>query len=219
MSQPHPAASPPSFTPSELVVLFGDRFAAEGGMLTAKEEVLTSGAKVSAEEVGQAAALAALLAADRAGTLKLETRTGKALFGLLKTEKVHAAPGAAPAAWPEGSLERALSEGAAAAPTVQDLFQGVLGEESYNPWQRLAAMVKAGLAGRGLLDVEEKKTLKIFTTATFTLPETTRAAAAREDVDAVRDLLRTAESGRAELYRATVKAVRAAVTFMTTSSD
>lgn len=219
MSETQPLASPPAFTPSELVVLFGDRFAEEGGMLTVKEEVLTSGAKVSAEQLGQAAALAALLAADRAGTLKLETRTGKALFGLLKTEKLHAAPGAAAAAWPEGSLERALSEGAAKAPTVQDLFQAVLSEESYNPWQRLAAMIRAGLAKRGLLEVEEKKTLKIFTTATFTLPDATRAAAARQDVEAVRDLLRSAESGRAALHQSAVKAVRAAVTFMTTSND
>src|SRR5688500_850844 len=103
MSQSQPIAhSAPTFTPSELVVLFGDRFADEGGMLTAKEEILTSGRKVSVEKVAKAAMAAAVLGAEQAGAVRLDPRAGKALFGLVKTRNLHLVPGASPEAFPRG---------------------------------------------------------------------------------------------------------------------
>lgn len=220
MSEAVPAGGVPAqLTPSELVTLFGDRFAGEGGMLAAKEEVLTSGAKVNAEELARAALAAALLACEEAGTARLETRASRALFGLVKSQKLHLVPGAAPPSWPAGSLEAAFSAAAAAEPTVQDAVTRVLATETFNASQHLLSLVKAGLAKRGLLEVEEKKTLMVFTTAAFHLPEATRAAAGREPLEPVRALLHGAEQRRPELWKALVKDIRAAIVWMTKSND
>lgn len=219
MSDAVHAASAVQFTPSELVVLLGDRFAQEGGMLTPKEEVLASGAKVSAEQLAKTAMAAAVYAAARAGAVKLDHRTGKALFGLVKTKKVHLVPGAAGAAFPEGSVEAALVEGARGEPDLGDLFAKVLGQETYNAHQHMAAVIKSGLARRGLLEVGEKKMLKVFTTATFTLPAPTRAAVLSQDANGVKALLDDAERGDPELWKAVQKEIQQALVFMTKSND
>ena len=83
----------------------------------------------------------------------------------------------------------------------------------------MVAVIKQGLAFRGLLDVGEKKTMKVFTTAVYSLPEPTRAAAARERPDAVAALLAEAERARPDLYRELQKSITAALAFMTKSND
>ena len=90
----------PTFAPSELVLLFGDRFTPEAGMLASKEEILTSGVKVNSEKLMNAAVGAAVWAVHRAGAATLEIRQGKALFGLMKTQKLHVVRGAAPSTFP-----------------------------------------------------------------------------------------------------------------------
>ena len=104
MSHPQNAA-PLVVTPSERVLLFGDRFAKPAGVLGHGEVVLSSGAKVSADDLAVQAIAAAYLACEQAGAARLETRQGKAMFGLLKTQALHLAPGQKRVGWPEGSLE------------------------------------------------------------------------------------------------------------------
>ena len=222
MSEAVPAAphvAPAPFTPSELVTFFGERFAGEGGMLTAKEEVLGSGRKVSSEELARAAILAAILEAERAGAVRLETRATSKLFGLVKGEKLHLIPGGAAAAWPRGSLEQAVADAAAREPTVEEAVAAIVAKESYNPSQELLAIVKAGMTARGLLEVEEKKTLVVFSSARFIVPEDTRLAAGHADVAAVERMLREAEQGRPAIWQALVKNVRAGIVWMTASHD
>jgi hypothetical protein len=213
------AHSAPTFTPGELVVLFGDRFSEEGGLLGAKEEILTSGKKVLADKVAKAALGAAVLAAEKAGAARLDLRTGKALFGLVKTRKLHLVPGGSPAAFPQGSLEAFLAAAAAREPRLEDALARAIGEETYNADEQAITVVKQGLASRGLLDRVEKKTLKVFTSTSYALPETTRAAAARERPDAVAALLAEAERTRPELYAEVQKSVTSALAHMTKSND
>ncbi len=52
-------------TPSEIVVLLGDRFVEPAGMLGYREEVLTSGVKVTTEKLARPVLEAALLANRR----------------------------------------------------------------------------------------------------------------------------------------------------------
>lgn len=219
MSNAQPAASVPSFTPSELVVLFGDRFTEKGGMLSSNEEVLTSGVKVSAGKLAPLAMLAGTLAAEKAGNVKLEVRKGKALFGLLKTEKLVVIPGGAPSAWPQGTLEAAVAAGAASEAKVDDLWQAIIAERTQDADARLLQMVKIGLAGRDLLEVEEKKMLKVFTTIKFVLPPATRAAAERESTEPVKDLLRVAEQGRPDIYKRLDSGIRSALAWMTQNDN
>ena len=210
----------PTFTPSELVVLFGEQFAEEGGMLTAKVETLISGAKVHAEKLAYAAVAAAALAAEKAGAIRLEHRRGKALFGLVKTQDVRVVPGTgSAAAFPEGTLERAFADAAARDVDVDTVVREALGAESHNPPQRLVGLVHAGLAHRGLLGSEETKVLVVFSGSKFTLPPATRDAALGASLAEVKELLRGAEQGRPELWGAMTKEIRSAIAFMTESSD
>lgn len=209
----------PTFAPSELVVLFGDRFTPEAGMLASKEEVLTSGAKVNAEKLMNAAVSAAVWAVHRSGAATLQTRHGKALFGLLKTQKLHVVPGSGASAFPPHSLESRIVDASASAPEVQKLLEGYIGGEVADPPARVLGRIKAGMAERGLLGQEERKTMMVFTTVAYTLPETTRAAAEGESLEAVQRLLRDAEQREPALFKAVQKDVDGARVAMTESRD
>jgi hypothetical protein len=78
--------------------------------------------------------------------------------------------------------------------------------------------IKAGMAERGLLGREERTTMKVFTTVAYTLPNATRAAAARVPLDAVHSLLRDAERDP-ELARHVQKDIDGARVGMTESRD
>ena len=218
MTQSAPPAAPP-FAPSELVLLFGDRFAAEGGMLTSKEEILTSGAKVNSEKLMNAALAAAAFAVHRTGAARLEVRTGKALFGLVKKETVHVVPGSAAADFPAGSVEDVLARAAPGAPSLKDVLCAYIGAESSNPPARVLGLMKGVLADRGLLARDEKKTLKIFTTYEYRLPDATRAAAEAQPLETVQRILSEAEQRDPALWKAVAKAIDAARTWMTETSN
>jgi hypothetical protein len=208
----------PDLAPSELVVLFGDRFAPEAGMLASKEEVLTSGVKVSSEKLMEAAMTAALYAVHAAGAARLELRAGKAFFGLMKTQKLHVVRGTGAAAFPAGSLESQIVDGAASAPVVQKLLEAFIGGEVSNPPAHALMKIKAALAGRGVLEMVERKMMKVFTTADFVLPAAGRAAVEGAPLEPVQALLREAER-EPELFKAVQKAIDAARVMMTESSD
>ena len=209
----------PPFAPSELVVLFGDRFVPEAGMLASKEEILTSGAKVNSEKLMNAAVNAAVWAVVRAGAARLELRQGKALFGLLKTQKLHVVPGGGPSPFPAESLESLVVEAARQSPELQKLLEAYIGGEVADVPARVVGKIKAGLAERGLLGREERKTMMVFTTVAFTLPDATRAAAERESLDAVKSLLSDAQQREPELARAVQKDIDGARVMMTESRD
>lgn len=219
MTDLRPAPASPAFSPSELVVLFGDRFAPEGGMLASKDEVLTSGVKVHAQKLMDAAVGAAVWAVHGAGAARLEVRETRAMFGLMKKRHVHLVPGAGASAFPAGSLEAYLAGAASAAPRLQDVLQAYIAAEVTDPSTRVLALIKAGLAERGLLAREERTTLKVFTTLSYTLPAETRAAAEREALDPVQSLLRDAEQREPALHGAVRKAIDGARVMMTESSD
>ena len=211
--------APPAFAPSELVVLFGDRFAPEAGMLAAKEEVLTTGAKVNAEKLMNAAMAAALFAVHNSGAARLEVRQGKALFGLLKTQKLHVVRGTGASPFPAHSLESRIVERSETAPEVQKLLEAYIGGEVANPPQRALGLIKAGMAERGLLGTEARKTMLVFTTADFVLPPATRAAAERVPLEPVQALLREAEQREPELFKQVQKDIDGARVMMTESRD
>lgn len=213
------ASATAAFAPSEMVLLFGDRFAPEAGMLASKEEVLTSGAKVNSQKLMDAAMKAALYAVHRSGAARLEVQAGKALFGLVKTAKLYLRPGTGAAAFPAGSLEARLVEQAGPERQVVDVLAEFIGEEVNNPPARALALMKRGLAERGLLDAEQRKSLVVFTVTDYVLPAATRAAAEAQPLEPVQELLRETEQREPELDRAVQKAIDAARVRMTASHD
>jgi hypothetical protein len=213
------AFSNAAFAPSELVVLFGDRFAPEGGMLAAKEEVLSSGVKVSADKLMSAAIKAALYAVHRSGAARLEIRTGKALFGLMKTQSLRLLKAPGDARFPEGSLEAYLLEQAVLDQEVDDTLRAYIAEDSANPAQRVIALIKRAMSERGLLEAEMKKTMLVFTTVDYVLPSSTRMAAEAEDIAGVQQMLRDFEQREPALDAAVQSDIESARAFMTSRSD
>ncbi|HSU13852.1 hypothetical protein [Longimicrobium sp.] len=219
MSDPQTAAPPLAITPSERVLLFGDRFSKPAGMLGYGEVVLSSGNKVDAEGLATSLMAAAFLANEQAGAIRLELRPGKAMFGLMKTEHLHAVPGQRQVGWPEGSLERVISISVQNAPKVDDLVSGILQQRSQSPAQTICSRVKAGLAARGVLAAEEKKTLKIFTSVTYSLPDHARRAAEQGGTAHVEQMLNATQHQRPQIWAQLTRNIKSAITAMTESSD
>jgi len=219
MTDPQPAATPLVITPSERVLLFGDRFAKSAGMLGDKEEILSSGTKVVADDLASKMMLAAFLACERAGAIRLEKRQGKAMFGLMKTSSLHLVPGPKPVGWPEGSLESWIVQGAAREPKFSDWAQALLGsQKSYQPALEMFARLKGVLAARGVLHAEEKKTLKIFSSVTYSLPPQARAAAEQGGTEHVQRMLDECREQRPELWNDMTRGITSAINWMTQSA-
>ena len=218
MSEAVPADIP-TFAPSELVILFGDRFAPEAGMLVSKEEILTNGAKVSSEKLMSAAMKAGLYAVHRSGAARLQFREGSAMFGLRKTQTVFLLMGSGSAQFPAGSFESYLLESAVLERDVTDVLAAYIDEEVSNPPQRALGLMKRGMSERGLLEAEMRKTMLVFTTIDYVLPPDTRMAAEAEPLEPVQQLLRDFEQREPELDRALQKAIDSARVRMTASND
>ncbi len=208
-----------TFAPSELVILFGDRFAPEAGLLASREEILTSGARVNSEKLMNAAMKAALYAVHRSGGARLDLHAGKALFGLMKTTKLFLRQGSGTASFPPGSLEAFLLEAAGLEKEVADALKAFIGEEVSNPPQRALGLMKRGMSERGLLEAEMKKTLMVFTTIDYVLPASTRMAAEAQGIGDVQQLLRDFEQREPALDRAVQKAIDSARVSMTSSPN
>ena len=218
MSQSSPATTQ-AFSPSELVVLFGDQFVPEASMLSSKEEILTSGVRVNSQTLMEKAMHAAVWMLQRAGAVRLDVRQGKALFGLLKTRKLHLVPGTGSASVPEGSLESHLVEAAGMENELDAVLAAFIGQEAHDPPARAIGLMKRGLYGRGLLEVEEKKTLMVFTSISYVLPASTRELASRHSVEPIEQLLAEGEQKEPELFRAVDKAIDSARVKMTEDRD
>jgi hypothetical protein len=219
MTDSQNAAAGAALTPSECVLLYGDRFAKPAGMLGDKEVVLTSGVKVDADDLALQAIAAAFLACEQAGSLRFEHREGKALFGLMKTKSFHVAPAGGRGGWPAGSLEDWVGKGVQSSPKVVDLAKQLINTEPVrSPALTMFNRLKAGLANRGLLHAESKTTLKVFTTVTYSATEATNAAE-RGGAEAAKRLLASAKEGRAELWKELSREIQSAINWMTQSSD
>lgn len=219
MSNAQPHAAPLVLTPSERVLVFGDRFSTPAGMLGYSEVVLSTGNKVDVEKLAQAIFAVALLANEQAGAIGLDLRQGKAMFGMIKTEKLHAVPGTRQVGWPQGSLEAVIAASVAQHPQVDDLVTSILGSRSNSPGQGLVARMKAALAARGVLHAEEKKTLKVFTTVSYSLPPAALAAAEQTGYAHVEQMLRACEQQRPPLWAALTRNIKAGINLVTGTDD
>ncbi len=219
MSQSTPASPAQAFSPSELVVLFGDQFVPEASMLSSKEEILTSGVRVNSQTLMERAMHAAVWTLQRAGAVRLEIRQGKALFGLLNKQKLHLVPGTAAASYPEGSLESYLVEAAGMGDELDAVLAAFIGQDSNDPPARAIGLMKRGLSGRGLLEVEDNKTLIVFTSISYVLPAATRELASRQPVQPIKQLLAEVEQNEPELFKAVDKAIDSARVKMTEVRD
>jgi hypothetical protein len=144
-------------TPSEAVLLFGDRFLKKSMF---GEKLLLADHKVSTADLANKMMAAAILANEQLGLIKLRVEKGKALFGLMKTEKLMIAPGSGVPSWPAQSPESGLLKTLGKNDMVlKDLLIAYIGDIAASPEGDFIHGVKGGLAERGLVTAEVKKML------------------------------------------------------------
>jgi hypothetical protein len=215
MSEIQAGAPPVVVTPSERVLLFGDRFSEPGGMLSTTEAILSTGNKVKLDPLVHHAVAAALLAAEQSGSLRLEIRDGKAMFGLMKTQNLHMVPGPRTVAWPQGSLESYASQAVATQPGVGNWVSAIIHERQQTPAYRIVNIIKHGLATRGVLHAEQKTSLKIFTSVTYSLPPANLAAAERGGFAHVQEMLARCQRERPQVWEALIRGIKSGIAWMT----
>lgn len=203
----------PQLAPSEVVVLFGDRFAKEAGMLTTRHESFVSGKKVGNEDVTVAALSAAFLAAEQAGAIRLHIEQRKMVFGLIKTEVLRAEPGSGAEPWPEGTLEARIVHEVMHKPAdVDDVVAEVIGEDKHSdPAKFLLDLGRMALATRDVLHAEEETHLKFFKHLKFVLPPDVAAQLDAAEAERVHAMLEAAEHARPELYKKLVKSIKGGI--------
>ncbi len=207
-----------TFAPSELVLLHGGRFAGPGSFTQGKEELLTGAGTVAQNELAQNVLVAALLAMEQAGEIRITQEKRKALLGLMSKQTVVAEATGSRAAWPAGSLEGELRETInGSRPEVWDVVSRWLGNDMSSPEGYVLDRVKRGLVGRGLVQREEKRTMKIFVSHSDSLPDATRTLLAGESPDALLGLLR--DGARGEMVDLLRKQVAKALNLRTESSN
>lgn len=210
-------------TASELVLLQGDQFAKR--VLMGNIALLHVDASVSAAQLGEAMLAVAFLACERVGTLRLEVRPKKAFLGLRTVDTLYAEPGDGGYAWPRPSIEASLHPlavewaEAKAQNEINNIVHTLLREDSDAPWQALIERVKTDMAARGLLQATEQRTLKIFTTTKYHLPETTAGLAARQSASSLQALLDDCQRTRPQVWKLLAAGFKKAVSQRTEKAD
>jgi hypothetical protein len=211
-----------SLTPSELVLLHGEKFAKKA--MLGNTELLHTDAKVSTAKLGESMLCAAFLGSDAGGSIRLEVRQKKAMLGLRKVNSLFVDPVSANT-WPSPSIESEISSRANQSTSgeesleVSTIVYDWLGVDSNSPWNMVVEMIKAGLAGRGLLETIEEKRLKVFTTMRYELPQSTAATAATRSVAHIEQMFELCEKGRPEVWKLLKKHIKSAVSLRTESDD
>jgi hypothetical protein len=191
-------------SPSELVMLNGDQFAKK--VMMGNIKLMHTDLSVSYSQLGEAILTAASIAVESIGNLLFEVRAEKAMLGLRKVKSIYVRPAMTQNEWPDYSLEsqfvkiaeRLDQEGESA--RVSDLIYIWLQQDSSAPWQSTIEMVQSGLAQRDLLDKHEETKLKVFTTSSYSLPESTASLAKKFPIDTVKALLTNYEENNKETW-------------------
>jgi hypothetical protein len=197
-------------TPSEVVLLFGDRFVKKSML---GEKLLLADMKVSTSNLAETMMTAGILACQARGQLNLNIEKGKALFGLMKTEKLKAARGNGTSDWPDRTFESALLRTLGSQQMeLDDLIIAYIGGISPSPEQEFIALTKGTLASRGVVTTETKKMLGIFKATNVSLTAEQRSRIEQHGPADVTALIANAEKTQPEILKRIRQAVSAAFT-------
>lgn len=200
-----------SFTPSELILLHGEKFAARS-RTERKTRLLHNGMLVNPVDLAQMAVASALLANEAAGVHRMEMREIRSLFGLRKRIALVSVRMSDKHPWPTDSLEDQLPGAENDRGTeVQRLVAEWLRYDHVDPFNEVLDRVKAGLAARGLLEVEEERRMKVLVGRKYSLPEETRNLVEAQPVEPLHDLLERCKQERPEIWQALLAQVKKAL--------
>lgn len=193
--------------PSELVWLNAAAFAGKKSFNDWVYTPLGSEASVSLKDLARQVVAAALLGAEQAGAIRIETRPKKTLFGLRTVTALYATPSDGSPQAPPDTLESRLVTIARDLQAQKDkhevdkIVHNLLTEDVGNPWGAVLADVGDGMSRRGLLETKEVKRLKIFTSSEYVLPERTAELAAGAASAPVQQLLADTKQNRPEVWK------------------
>ncbi len=211
-------------TPSELVYLNGEKFAQKAGVFN-KIKLMHMDLSVNDAQLVQMAVAAAFLANEQAGTVRLELRSKKALFGLTSVQALYAEPCGVQHAWPENTLEAffpAYAERFKVEKNTNEVYTILyawMQEDCMSPFGEVISRIQYGLGARSLLGMREEKKLKIFTVHSYTLPDSTRALAQSTPLEPVQQLLRQCEQGRPQVWKALLEQIKKAISARREQTD
>jgi hypothetical protein len=207
------------FAPSELVLLYGERFTTAQVLLgrTGDPQValLHADITVSARQLGQAILAVAFLANDRAGAIRLDPRPATKLFGLSSSDSLFADPLEEEVNWPSSTLESHIRSIAGRLhDKQQNEISTIIAEivpTSPEPWTAITGLVIQGLGERGLLDAVPVVDSEEPTIKQWVLSESTRKQAAEQDISPIEQLLAQAEQDRPEVWNRLVDQIKDSV--------
>ncbi len=211
-------------TASELIYLNGEKFAQKAGLFN-KVKLMHTDLSVDVVQLVQMAVAAALLANEQAGTLRLELRSKKALFGLTSVQTLYAEPCGVRHSWPADSLEAVFppyAERFKAEKNTNEVYSILyawLAEDCMSPFDEVVNRIQYGLGARMLLGMREEKKLKIFTVRSYTLPDSTRALAQSIPLAPVQEMLKQCEQTRPLVWKALLEQIKKAVSARREQSD
>jgi hypothetical protein len=211
------------FTPSEVVILNGERFAPSASVLN-KYTVYASGQGVNANKLAVAAWSAALLANEQYGLIHLTPSVNSTLFGLVKTPTLLVEPTGVQPGWPAGTLEADLLLVASRLQTTRQnnlhmIVYSWLGSDYGAPFQMVIKEIEQGLGKRGLMVEEQAKALGIFKYKKLTLPDSTRPLIAGQSIAPVQQMLQQCEQYRPDVWKVMQKNIDKAISQRTEQSD
>ncbi len=194
-----------SFTPSEFILLNGEKFAPESRSED-KLPLLCSDIVVDGVYLTSLVCAAAVLANEAESALELVLTSKKTAFGLKEsTELVLRPVGQAPN-WNGYTLEAGViyvSGQAYAVPgnhTLQNTIYTLLVKDRAKPWEKIIELVEWGLASSNWLLPVEGEAAAAFSTP-FICPQNVRNLALSQPTAPVVNLLTSCKKSRPEIWR------------------
>jgi len=194
-----------AFTPSELILLNGDKFAPE--VESNGHQLLCSDGMVNGHYLAVMMTAAAILANEEEGALVVELREQKKkLFSSASTTRVFIHPVGQPPRWNGYTLESAIlfSAGQFFAVrgdySVRSVVYSVLMEDRKYPWQKIIEFVEWGLATSNWLMPVEGDAAKAFQTP-FICPDKVQELAFAQPLAPVKQLFTTCKKITPELWK------------------
>lgn len=201
-----------SLIPSEQVFFNAEKFASSKGVFN-KVNLLHTDVQVNKVELVQYLLAAAFLANEQAGWMKLELRQKKVFFGLSSKTALFADPTGKPPQWGGPCLEADLLQAAGRASNseVETLVSVWLAQDVSDPYQEAIGRLKAHLAERGLLDMQEERKLKIFVSRSYSLNSEAKSFIASQPLQPLTALLQNCQNFRPEIWQELLKQIKKGV--------
>lgn len=194
-----------SFTPTEYILLNGDKFAPESGGSNSLA-LLCSDGSVDGPYLVKLMCAAAILANEEEGALRLSLEQTKKIFGLKETTRLVIHPTGKPSNWNGFTLETAIlfvCTQAYSVPgdySVKNIIYNILVEDRARPWEKIVEMVEGGLASSNWLLPVEGEASAAFSTP-YICPAKVRDLAIAQPAAPVTNLLMACKKARPEIWK------------------